>query len=161
MFDGKLFGEEIAAMMREHVAREIEKATAPMLARLNALEAMPEPEDHFAKMAPLLKEAADVSAGIVARVEALEARPRPEKGEPGEPGKDGVDGRDGAPGRDGVNGENGKDGSPGQDGKSVSLEDIMPLVEAMIEKQAKADDEAMAGLLAASGRIAAILDATA
>lgn len=161
MFDGKLFGEEIAAMMREHVAREIEKATAPLLARLNALEARPEPEDHFAKVAPLLKSATDATAEIVARLDALEARPLPEKGDPGEPGKDGVDGKDGVPGRDGVNGENGKDGLPGQDGKSVSLDDIMPLVEAMIEKQAKADDEAMTGLLAASGRIAAILDATA
>ena len=68
-----------------------------------------------------------------------------EKGEKGEPGKDGFSGKDGEPGqrgekgeqgipgKDGSNGLNGKDGEPG---KSVSLEDVRPVLEMELSKWA-------------------------
>lgn len=75
-----------------------------------------------------------------------DAGERGEKGEPGqsgekgENGKDGRDGKDGASGRDGVDGkdgargEKGEPGRDGVDGKSVTIDDVTPLIETMFAK---------------------------
>lgn len=78
------------------------------------------------------------------RIKALEER-KPEKGErgeKGEPGRDGKDGLNGADGRDGADGNagadgkdgrdgiDGKDGKDGVDGKSITIEDVRPMLEA-------------------------------
>lgn len=61
---------------------------------------------------------------------------RGEKGDPGERGMDGrsgIDGKDGAPGLRGEKGDagaDGRDGAPGVDGKSVTIDDVTPLLEA-------------------------------
>lgn len=72
--------------------------------------------------------------------------PQGEKGDPGLNGKDGTDGlngKDGAPGRDGKDGADGmagKDGAPGErgekgaDGTSVTVDQVMPLLEASVAK---------------------------
>lgn len=59
-----------------------------------------------------------------------------EAGANGCAGKDGKDGRDGVDGKDGVgrDGKDGADGKPGQDGKSVTVEDVQPLIETMFAK---------------------------
>lgn len=89
-------------------------------------------------------------APIVERVSVLEQR-QPEKGEAGKDGRDGVDGKDGsagADGRDGIDGKdglpgergldgkdglNGKDGRDGIDGKSVTIDDVRPIVDAFLK----------------------------
>ena len=75
---------------------------------------------------------------LAERVKALESR-EPVKGEPGPAGKDGVDG---APGRDGVDGNKGEPGPAGRDGvdgKSVSIEDLEPVVERLVVERVKAE----------------------
>lgn len=64
----------------------------------------------------------------------------------GKDGRDGIDGKDGAAGlngKDGADGLNGKDGAPGRDGsdgrhgmdgKSISLDDVRPMLEAELAK---------------------------
>ena len=99
---------------------------------------------------------------LLARVSELEARapvpgPPGERGEPGpigmpgatgergEPGADGAPGRDGLPGEKGEPGEPGpagRDGAPGEKGdrgepgRSITLEDVRPLVEAKVAEWA-------------------------
>ena len=112
MLDGKAFGAEMTAIVKDYVARE----TAPLLQRIAALEARPAPE----------------------RGEKGEPGERGEAGAPGEPGRDGVGVRDGflqrdgvliltltdgttrelgtVIGKDGADGADGKDGEPGKDG---------------------------------------------
>jgi integrin beta 3 len=54
-------------------------------------------------------------------------------GKDGAPGKDGLDGKDGAPGESGRDGLDGKDGAPG---KSITMEDVAPLLETAVAKLA-------------------------
>lgn len=81
---------------------------------------------------------------IIERIAAIEAR-APEKGEKGadgangidgKDGRDGADGKDGAPGEKGEPGQNGKDGRDGIDGKSITLDDIKPLLDSAMDKWA-------------------------
>jgi len=87
-------------------------------------------------------------APILERLTALEQR-QPEKGEKGEPGEPGLTGERGPPGEsikgekgepgergekgdagsDGRDGVDGKDGRDGIDGKSITIEDVRPIVE--------------------------------
>jgi hypothetical protein len=84
---------------------------------------------------------------VLARLTAIEQR-QPEKGEPGKDGRDGVDGRDGrdavdgkdgapgergADGKDGRDGVDGKDGRDGIDGKSVTVDDVRPIVDEFLK----------------------------
>lgn len=58
-------------------------------------------------------------------------------GLPGERGADGLpgkDGRDGAPGQAGERGLQGERGVPGVDGKSITMDDVSPIIEAAIAK---------------------------
>ena len=100
--------EAVAAATADAVKIAVDAATAPLLARLKALEdRAPEPGPAGQDGAP---------------------------GAPGERGHDGRDGRDGKDGKDGRDGQDGKDGAPGaagekgQDGRpgadGFSLEDF-------------------------------------
>lgn len=82
------------------------------------------------------------AAPILTRLAALETR-APERGEKGEDGADGAPGRNGADGKDGRDGEPGQQGDAGPpgpagqngaDGKSLTAEDIAPLVAAEVAK---------------------------
>ena len=84
---------------------------------------------------------------LVERLKALEERPpipgpAGEKGAPGEqgpqgePGQQGEKGDQGEKGEPGQDGTPGKDGAPGQDGKSITLEDVRPMLEAELSKWA-------------------------
>lgn len=87
MLDMAVLAEEIAAIVSE----EVERSTAPLVARIAELEVRPSPE----------------------RGE------KGEPGQDGRDGADGKDGVDGKPGADGVNGRDGvdgKDGAPGEKG---------------------------------------------
>ena len=83
-------------------------------------------------------------ARAIKRVEALEARPQAANGQDGAPGKDGRDGApghdgiDGAPGKgfDGKDGRDGDPGEPGQDGKSITLDEVRPVLEGEVAKWA-------------------------
>ncbi len=90
--------EELDALM-DVVATGIKDYTAPMQARLAALEA------EAAKVAPL--------QAMIAMLEAKASVPGPA----GVPGRDGRDGKDGADGKAGADGLHGKDGSHGLNGK--------------------------------------------
>lgn len=69
-----------------------------------------------------------------------------EKGEPGPPGIQGVPGEKGSPGTDGKDGARGEKGEPGEkgergdrglagvDGRSVTLEEVIPLIDSAITK---------------------------
>jgi len=105
----------VATVIREHVG----KALDPILARLAAIEARPAPEKGapgadgvsvtLEDVQPVIQAALD---GFSAKATALiEAIPRPKDG------KDGRDGMDGAPGKDGV------------DGKSITVDDVAPMLE--------------------------------
>jgi hypothetical protein len=128
MFDGEAFGAEIVDVVKGYVAR----ATAPLLARIDALE----------------KKIAEM--------------PAPKDGVDGVPGRDGVDGKDGAPGadgrsvaledispmlteavakavaeipppKDGRDGVDGKDGAPGADGRD-GAPGKMPVAKAWVDR---------------------------
>lgn len=105
----------VATVIREHVG----KALDPILARLAVIEARPAPEkgDPGADGAsvtlddvqPVIQAALDgFSSKAMALVEAI---PKPKDG------RDGIDGKDGAPGKDGV------------DGKSITVDDVAPMLE--------------------------------
>jgi hypothetical protein len=53
-------------------------------------------------------------------------------------GLDGIDGKDGAAGRDGSDGADGQPGRDGEDGKSVTLDDVMPVVMEKVQKALEA-----------------------
>jgi integrin beta 3 len=73
---------------------------------------------------------------------------RGEPGERGQPGEKGLDGKDGAQGEPGARGEPGEKGEPGErgesglpgdrgaDGKSITIEDVLPVLESMQTKWA-------------------------
>jgi integrin beta 3 len=107
-FDGKAFGEEVVAVTRAFVAKEL----APLLARLDAAE------KRVAELEALPK------AATAEEIAALIPAPKDGKdGADGSPGRDGVDGApgekglDGKDGTNGIPGEKGLDGAPGLDGK--------------------------------------------
>lgn len=125
MSDIGAVGREIALSVREYV----QKASEPLMARIVELEGL------------------------------LKSLPAGPKGDTGATGNDGAPGRDGANGRDGVDGVQGKDGesikgdpghdgAPGRDGaegpigksgengKSVTVEDIRPILEGEVAKWA-------------------------
>ena len=75
---------------------------------------------------------------------AGEAGPQGERGEKGDPGPAGEAGPQGERGEKGADGLNGRDGRDGVDGKSVTLEDVQPIIdlavkaaEAELEKRAQ------------------------
>lgn len=101
MRDLRTLAAELIASVRGYV----EGATAPLIAKLSALEARIDGIPKGEKGDP---------------GEKGEPGERGEKGEPGERGEDGApgqDGKDGAPGAAGRDGIDGKDGTPGVDGK--------------------------------------------
>lgn len=60
------------------------------------------------------------------------------EGPPGRDGASGIDGKDGAPGERGERGEpgpKGEKGDPGQDGKSVSIEEVLPLLKSQLHEK--------------------------
>lgn len=62
-----------------------------------------------------------------------------ESGINGKDGADGTNGKDGLPGldgKDGADGLHGKDGSNGADGKSITLDDVRPMLDAEVSKWA-------------------------
>lgn len=131
MIDAKAFGAELAGIVKA--------ATAPLLARIDALEKAladrPEPQPgKDGRDGSDGKDGASVTVDDVLPAlqrqvdEYLANLPAPkdgkdgidgkdgEPGEPGRDGRDGVDGKDGAPGRDGIDGKDGEPGQPGEKG---------------------------------------------
>lgn len=105
----------VATVIREHVG----KALDPILARLAAIEARPAPEKGepgadgasvtLDDVQPVIQAALDgFSSKAMALIAAI---PKPKDG------RDGVDGKDGAPGKDGA------------DGKSITVDDVVPILE--------------------------------
>lgn len=99
--------------MAEIVSRAIDTATAPLLARIAALE----------RLQP---------------IKGLDGAQGP-PGEPGPPGPAGEPGRDGKDGENGVGepgrkGDPGRDGADGVDGKSITVEDVQPVLDLAITK---------------------------
>lgn len=98
---------------------------------------------------------AELRGKIEARLAELKDGAPGPQGERGADGRDGIDGRDGAPGERGQAGERGADGAPGrdadpadiaeaveyavaalprpQDGRSVTLEDVRPLIDEALQ----------------------------
>ena len=86
-------------------------------------------------------------ASIVAKV--LESIPVPKDGNPGRDGIDGKDGRDGIDGERGekgdvgekgdpgesIKGDPGRDGTDGKDGASVSVDDVLPIIERAVASE--------------------------
>lgn len=68
-------------------------------------------------------------------------------GAPGADGLDGADGRDGLDGKDGAPGLDGADGAPGLDGKSVTLEEVRPLLDGLVSSVALDYERRMSELL--------------
>lgn len=140
--NAELWAKGIAALVRDHVAR----AVAPLTAKIASLEA---------DLAT--RPTAEAHAAIVARaaIDAAAAIPEPAAAAPGAPGERGDRGE---PGPCGPAGAEGKAGPPGesphvdsirlmvleeigkavgvlpraQDGKSVSIEEVRPLLEQMV-----------------------------
>lgn len=141
MRDLRTLAAELIASVRGYV----EGATAPLIAKLSALEAriegIPkgdkgdpgekgEPGDRGEKGEPGERgkdgapgrdgkdaDPIDVDALALAAAELIPIPLDGKNGEQGPPGRDGVDGKDGAPGAAGRDGIDGKDGAPGRDGK--------------------------------------------
>jgi hypothetical protein len=128
-FDGKAFGAEIVAAVKDHLEREI----APLLARIAELEgklaALPTPKD-----------GADGKDGAPG-----EQGPAGETGERGEPGQKGDQGEPGPAGKDAdpeaiaamvkTEAERILAGwERPQDGKSVTVEEITPLIEESVQR---------------------------
>lgn len=115
-------------------------------------------EKFAAAVAPAVRASVErATAPLLERIAALEARelPQPLKGDPGQDGRDGIDGKsvtleDVAPmiaeavakavatiptptnGTDGKDGVDGRDGRDGADGTSVSVEDVERMVEGKV-----------------------------
>jgi collagen type III alpha len=129
MSKGKEWGEQILSAIQGYVARSFDGFAS----RLSALEK---------------------------RIEQIPAGPRGEKGDPGERGDTGLQGPPGEPGQPGVRGEPGErgergldgesgekgdpgergppgepglPGKPGEDGKSVTLDEVRPLIEQAVK----------------------------
>lgn len=120
----------VSKAIREHVG----KAFRILADRIGALETklaeLPTPKDG--------RDGIDGKDGAPGeRGEKGETGPAGAPGAQGERGADGLpgkDGRDGAPGPAGERGLQGERGAPGVDGKSVTLEDVAPVIEAAIAK---------------------------
>lgn len=125
--------EKFVAGLHDYLAR----AFAPLLERIKSLEAR-----ELLKGDPGVN-GKDGSNGINGKdgrdgVDGKDGTPGL-KGQDGEQGQPGADGKDGLPGRDGKDGADGKDGSDGRngiDGKSVTVDEVMPLLEAHFAKWA-------------------------
>jgi len=125
--DAVLIKATVSGIMPE-ISRMLAEATAPLLARIDALEAreMPapqkgEPGERGPQGEPGVVDMDEVKSLVRASVEAaVAALPAAERGEKGEPGKEGEKGPEGVPGKDG---QDGRDGEPGKDG--VGLADAL------------------------------------
>jgi hypothetical protein len=109
MFDGEAFGAEIVDVVRGY----LERATAPLIARIDALE------KQLASM-PVPKDGKDGRDGVDGREGAPGPEgPRGEKGEKGDPGERGEKGDPGESiiGPEGPRGEKGEKGDPGERGE--------------------------------------------
>ena len=97
--------EQLVEVVVTALCAHIERALAPLVKRMAAVEARP------------LISGEEIRALVG---DAVNAMPKPrdgERGEKGAPGERGADGAPGAPGKDGERGERGADGAPGAPGK--------------------------------------------
>ena len=137
MFDGKAFGEEIVNVVKGYV----ERALAPFIARLAAVEArQPEKGDKGdpGEIGPKGLDGQDGAPGAVGE--------RGEKGERGEPGPKGEKGDAGERGERGEAGPAGAEGAPGRDADPITREMILDairsdpsLIREMVEEHMKAN----------------------
>lgn len=120
MLDPLEFGTAMASIVKE--------ATAPLLRRIEELEARqpekgepgkdaPPVEIDVAEVVRELMGTAEIRELVALETEAFLTEHPPAPGKDGDPGKDGEPGRDGDPGRDG---EPGKKGEPGKDGAGIA-----------------------------------------
>lgn len=140
MVDAVEFGRQVAAMVRAETSRAMEPLAtdnASLRKQVEALqaqlEAMPAPQQgergDTGPMGPAGERGEHGAKGLDGS--------QGERGEAGPAGRDGADGqngRDGAPGRDGVDGKDGKDGETGPAGKSITVDDITPIVELAVTR---------------------------
>lgn len=96
--------EEIAAAVLAGVEALLEKRLAPILGRLEGVEAraVPAAEDVSAQAVATILGGDGIKSLIDLQVAEYMAENPPEKGDKGDPGKDGLDGQKGADGLDGV-----------------------------------------------------------
>lgn len=94
------------------------------------------------------KESPDVAAitklateFFAAFAEAAKKDLKGEKGNQGEQGKEGKSGIQGKPGPEGKAGPQGKPGPEGKSGKTVTKEDLIPLIKSLLPKDASKDQE--------------------
>jgi integrin beta 3 len=114
MLDGKAFGEEMVAIVRDYMAAEVEPLRAENKALVERVEALEtrelvlpekgEPGEPGQPGAPGEVDMAAVKALIEEVVAALPPADKGEPGDPGQPGEKGEPGADGAPGADGKDG---------------------------------------------------------
>lgn len=104
--------EPIAKALGEVVKEHVSRAFRPLAGRIDGLESQ-------LKALPTPRDGVDGAPGA--------------DGKDGAPGKDGQDGSPGAPGTPGTDGAPGRDGT---DGKSVTPEDLAPMLEGLIAKWA-------------------------
>lgn len=91
-------------------------------------------------------------AELLARIEAI---PAGKDGSNGAAGRDGLNGKDGTAGRDGAAGkagDNGADGHHGIDGKSITVDDVEPLLARLVSKAVDALPKARDGVDGREGR---------
>lgn len=93
-------------------------------------------KEHVGAAVAVVAQRVDALERAIAEIPAGERGPQGEQGPAGADGKDGADGRQGErgekgePGERGPQGERGADGMDGADGKSITLDDVRPLMEA-------------------------------
>lgn len=130
--DVSVIAKAVVSEVKSMLAVEFE----PIMKRLDALEAIefPSAEQAASIVVKDLLESDSLDSLIDLRVtEYLVANP-PAAGEKGADGRDGVDGS---------NGIDGKDGAAGADGKSITLEDIQPILTDALKSMQDIADKAV------------------
>ena len=147
-FDGAVFGREIVATVKDHVAAVV----APLLARIDELEKrLPQKGDkgdrgEDGKSVTVEDVLPLIESGIVKAVATI-VIPKGDKGDPGDRGEDGksVTVEDVLPLiESGIvkavativipKGDKGDPGDRGEDGKSITVDDVLPLINDQITK---------------------------
>lgn len=117
--DVSVIAKTVVSEVKDMLAKELSTQFAPILKRLDELEAIeyPSAEQAASLVVKDLLESENLDSLIDLRVtEYLVANP-PAQGEKGDAGLDGKDGRDGVDGKDGIDGKDGRNGIDGQNGE--------------------------------------------
>jgi collagen type III alpha len=131
----------VATVIREHVSKAFNALTGRLDDVEAKLAALPVPKDGEPGKAGRNAFEVAVSLGYEGTVhewmESLQGKDgapgepgqKGDRGDIGQPGRDGVDGKDGAPGERGEPGLSGERGQDGVDGKSITVDDVRPIID--------------------------------